>query len=66
MNGFPKILKPKTSRIGEIVSEVEYSAQLISRTHKLEAGINMAGIYGFVIGLLFAFVLILVPMLLVG
>lgn len=66
MNGFPKISKPKTSRIGEIVSEVEYSAQLISRTHKLEAGINMAGIYGFVIGLLFALILVLLPMLFMG
>ncbi len=66
MSGFPKIMKPKAIKIGEIVSRTEYSAQLIARAQKLEAGVNMAGITGFVLGLLFALLLVLIPLLWMG
>ncbi|NHW23174.1 MAG: tetrahydromethanopterin S-methyltransferase subunit F [Archaeoglobales archaeon] len=66
MSGFPRIMKPKAIRIGEIVSRTEYSAQLIARAQKLEAGINMAGVTGFVLGLLFAVLLVLIPLLWMG
>ncbi|MDK2794890.1 MAG: tetrahydromethanopterin S-methyltransferase subunit [Archaeoglobaceae archaeon] len=66
MSGFPKIMKPKAVKIGEIVGRTEYSAQLIARTQKLESGVNMAGLTGFVLGLIFALLLVLIPLLWVG
>lgn len=66
MSGFPKIMKPKAVKIGEIVGRTEYSAQLIARAQKLESGVNMAGLTGFVLGLIFALLLVLIPLLWVG
>lgn len=66
MSGFPKIMKPKALRIDEIVNRTDYSAQLIARAQKLEAGVNMAGITGFVLGLLMAVLLVLIPLLWLG
>jgi len=63
MSGFPKIVKPKAVKIAEIVSRTDYSAQLIARAQKLEAGVNMAGLTGFVLGVLAALLLVLIPLL---
>lgn len=63
MSGFPKIMKPRAVRIGEIVSRVDYSGQLIARAQKLESGVSIAGITGFVLGLLMALLLVLIPLL---
>lgn len=62
MSGFPKIMKPRAVRIGEIVSRVDYSGQLIARAQKLESGVSIAGITGFVLGLLMALLLVLIPL----
>ncbi|MEM2727307.1 MAG: tetrahydromethanopterin S-methyltransferase subunit F [Archaeoglobaceae archaeon] len=66
MSGFPKIMKPKALKIDEIVSRADYSAQLIARAQKLESGVNMAGLTGFVLGLLMAVLLVLIPLLWLG
>jgi len=66
MSGFPKIVKPKAVKVGEIVSKTEYSAQLIARAQKLESGVSMAGVTGFVLGLLFAVLFVLIPLLWMG
>ncbi|MEM0215052.1 MAG: tetrahydromethanopterin S-methyltransferase subunit F [Archaeoglobaceae archaeon] len=66
MSGFPKIMKPKALKIDEIINRTDYSAQLIARAQKLESGINMAGITGFVLGLLMAVLLVVIPLLWLG
>ncbi|MDI9610279.1 MAG: tetrahydromethanopterin S-methyltransferase subunit F [Archaeoglobales archaeon] len=66
MSGFPRIMKPRAVKIDEIVNRTDYSAQLIARAQKLESGVNMAGLTGFVLGLLMAVLLVVIPLLWLG
>ncbi len=66
MNGLPKLAEPVTSKVEEIVNEIEYSSQLIARTWKLEMGVTFAMPIGFVIGFLMVFLLVILPLLYMG
>lgn len=66
MNGFPKLAKPITAKVGEIVDEIEYSSQLIARTWKLEMGVTLAMPIGFTVGFLMVLLLVIIPLLYAG
>ncbi|MBR1369347.1 tetrahydromethanopterin S-methyltransferase subunit F [Methanocalculus chunghsingensis] len=53
----------RMNAIDKMVENIRYKAQIIARTNKLESGIMSAGIPGFIIGLMLALVVVMVPVL---
>jgi tetrahydromethanopterin S-methyltransferase subunit F len=52
--------------IENIVENIRYKAQILARTNKLDSAVTANGLVGFTAGLLFAVILIVVPVLLMG
>ncbi|OPY35735.1 MAG: Tetrahydromethanopterin S-methyltransferase subunit F [Methanoregula sp. PtaU1.Bin051] len=51
--------------IDNMVENIRYKAQILARTNKLDSSVSARGVLGFTIGLLTAFIMVLVPVLLV-
>jgi tetrahydromethanopterin S-methyltransferase subunit F len=49
-----------------MVENIRYKAQILARTNKLDSAATGTGVVGFMAGLLFAVILILVPVLVMG
>jgi len=47
--------------IENMVEGIRYKAQILARTNKTESGVTSSGIIGFIIGMLVALILIVVP-----
>lgn len=52
--------------IENIVENIRYKAQILARTNKLDSAVTANGVIGFIAGLLFAIILIVVPVFMVG
>ncbi|HJJ56271.1 MAG TPA: tetrahydromethanopterin S-methyltransferase subunit F [Methanocorpusculum sp.] len=51
--------------INAMVNDIKYKVQILARTHKVESAIMDSGIVGFSVGVIIAFVMIIVPLLLI-
>ncbi|MHC1631168.1 MAG: tetrahydromethanopterin S-methyltransferase subunit F [Methanotrichaceae archaeon] len=61
--GLPTVVMPFMPPFDEIAESVTYKAQLVARDQKLGSGVDAAMPIGVVIGLLFAILMIFVPVL---
>jgi tetrahydromethanopterin S-methyltransferase subunit F len=52
--------------IENMVENIRYKSQILARTNKIDSAVSASGVIGFMAGLLFALILILLPVLLVG
>ena len=52
--------------IENMVENIRYKSQILARTNKIDSAVSTSGAIGFMAGLLFALILILLPELLVG
>ena len=52
--------------IDNMVENIRYKSQILARTNKIDSAVSAAGVIGFVVGLLAAMILIVVPALLMG
>jgi tetrahydromethanopterin S-methyltransferase subunit F len=52
--------------IENMVENIRYKSQILARTNKIDSAVSANGVIGFVVGLLCALILILVPAFLVG
>jgi len=50
--------------IDNMVENIRYKSQILARTNKMDSAITATGVIGFVLGLLCALILIVVPALL--
>ncbi|MDI6718091.1 MAG: tetrahydromethanopterin S-methyltransferase subunit F [Methanomicrobiales archaeon] len=53
----------RMAAIDAMVENMRYKAQILARTNKLESGVISSGVMGFAIGLAFALILVVVPVL---
>ena len=51
--------------IDNMVENIRYKSQILARTNKLDSAVTATGIFGFVLGLVCAVVMIVLPALLV-
>jgi tetrahydromethanopterin S-methyltransferase subunit F len=51
--------------IESMVENIRYKSQILARTNKMDSAVSATGVVGFVLGLLCAMILIVVPALLV-
>jgi tetrahydromethanopterin S-methyltransferase subunit F len=51
--------------IESMVENIRYKSQILARTNKMDSAVTATGVVGFVLGLLCAMILIVVPALLV-
>jgi len=51
--------------IENMVENIRYKSQILARTNKMDSAVTATGVVGFVLGLLCAMILIVVPALLV-
>jgi len=51
--------------IESMVENIRYKSQILARTNKMDSAVTATGVVGFVLGLLCAMIMILVPALLV-
>jgi tetrahydromethanopterin S-methyltransferase subunit F len=52
--------------IENMVENIRYKSQILARTNKIDSAVSATGLIGFTAGLLFALILIVLPVLLVG
>ncbi len=52
--------------IDNMVENIRYKSQILARTNKIDSAVSAMGVFGFVIGLLAALILIVVPAVLMG
>lgn len=52
--------------IENMVENIRYKSQILARTNKIDSAVSASGVLGFVLGLLTAIVMIVVPALLLG
>ena len=50
--------------IENMVEQIRYKAQIIARTNKLDSAIMGSGLVGFILGLIFALIVIVLPAIL--
>jgi tetrahydromethanopterin S-methyltransferase subunit F len=51
--------------IENMIENIRYKSQILARTNKMDSSVTATGVIGFVLGLLCAMILIVVPALLV-
>ncbi|WP_292425921.1 tetrahydromethanopterin S-methyltransferase subunit F [Methanoregula sp.] len=51
--------------IDNMVENIRYKSQILARTNKMDSSVTATGVIGFVLGLLCAMILIVVPALLI-
>ena len=51
--------------IDNMVENIRYKSQILARTNKLDSAVTATGVFGFIIGLVCALILIVLPALLV-
>ncbi len=56
--------KPNIKSIQEYMEELEYKVGLMTRNRGLEAGVESAGIRGILLGVVFAVVMVAIPLIL--
>lgn len=56
----------RMAAINTMIESIRYKGQLIARANKYESGIMDSGMVGFAIGFLFAVLIIVLPVLVVG
>ncbi len=61
--GVPMVVSPSMAQIEPLIEDIRYRGQLIARNQKLESGVGATGFLGFIIGLVIALLLSLVPVL---
>jgi tetrahydromethanopterin S-methyltransferase subunit F len=61
--GVPMVITPQMGPIEAVVEDIRSRAQLIARNQKLDSGVSATGISGFIAGLVFAIVMVvIIPM----
>ncbi|MEZ5334663.1 MAG: tetrahydromethanopterin S-methyltransferase subunit F [Methanolobus sp.] len=61
--GVPMVITPQMGPIEAVVDDIRYRAQLIARNQKLDSGVSATGVAGFLAGLAFAIVMVvIIPM----
>ncbi|MBP1908078.1 tetrahydromethanopterin S-methyltransferase subunit F [Methanolobus bombayensis] len=61
--GVPMVITPQMGAIEAVVEDIRYRAQLIARNQKLDSGVSATGLAGFIAGLAFAIVMVvIIPM----
>lgn len=58
--GVPMVISPQMGPIENVVEDIRYRAQLIARNQKLDSGVAATGVAGFIAGLVFAIVMVLI------
>ncbi|MGB2674396.1 MAG: tetrahydromethanopterin S-methyltransferase subunit F [Methanoregula sp.] len=51
--------------IDNMIENIRYKSQILARTNKMDSSVTATGVIGFVLGLLCAMILIVVPALLI-
>ena len=51
--------------IDNMVENIRYKSQILARTNKLDSAVTATGIFGFVLGLVCAVIMIVLPALLI-
>lgn len=59
--GMPTVLEPFMGPIDEITESIRYRAQLVARDQKLGSGVSASAPLGFAVGLLFALLMVFLP-----